>query len=210
MARDHRDEARGTHFHGFLRHVVEPRLFERRKQQMQVARLRLRPRHFDELELCRALSLPGEAREPFTVASVEDAQAGAIPEAQHMAQVVGLLPRKLEPQRPRARSLSTKSLHAAKSCLVMSFPIMRLCRWRRALRHGDRSNRKQVLPDAGDLRAFGTARPREAGRTRADRGRPRSIPPSIVPFFPARPTRRARFRPDFPSIEVALQRRRRY
>jgi hypothetical protein len=31
----------------------------------------------------------------------------------------------------------------------MSFPIMRLCRRRRALRHGDRFNRKQVLPDAG-------------------------------------------------------------
>ncbi len=78
------------HFNGFLHHVVQPRVLERREHIVQVGETVLFPGLADDLRAVRPLA----ARErglPFAVAAVEDQHGVARRQPQHIAEVVGLV-----------------------------------------------------------------------------------------------------------------------
>ena len=83
-------EAGDAHLGSLLDHIVEPRALERGEQVVDVGSCLLRPHLLADGKHRGALAAFGNAGLPFAVAAVEDEDAVAGLEPQHVAQIVGL------------------------------------------------------------------------------------------------------------------------
>ena len=86
----------GAHFDGLLHHVIEPRMFQRREQVVEIAGALLRARlRFDPQDG----GFPRRARKtgaPFAIAAVEDENGIALRQPQHVHEIIRLLARETE------------------------------------------------------------------------------------------------------------------
>ena len=90
MAGEHRLQARDAHLHRLLHQVIEPGMFERGEQKMQVGRPRLLAPALADDRRQRPLAGAGEPGLPFAVAAVEQEQLIPVLEPQHVKQIIRL------------------------------------------------------------------------------------------------------------------------
>jgi len=89
---DDRLQQRRTHLHGLLNHVVKPCVLERRKQEMKIARTRLRAHARTNDQTRDPLAGSSEAGLPLAVAAVEEQHLVAPLYPQDVKKIVGLVP----------------------------------------------------------------------------------------------------------------------
>ena len=94
----HRRHPRHAHLGRLLDHVVEAGLLERGEEVAEVRRRRLGAHLFADVEGMAPPALGGERRAEFAVASVEDEEGIAVPETEHVDEVVGLRAVELDPR----------------------------------------------------------------------------------------------------------------
>jgi len=92
-ARDDGPQTPCTHLDRLLDHVVQARVFERRKHEVEIVGRGLGADLSGNLQMHGFSSLDNEFGQPFAVAAVENQDLCSGSQAQHVAQVIDVLPR---------------------------------------------------------------------------------------------------------------------